>query len=255
MKNKVSTWHQWVLFLALLSTHVILGTTSASAASWLDLGKEVLRNTTSGSQSQSSLPTSEIVAGLKDALKVGTDRVVAQLGRPGGFNADPAIHIPLPGSLENARGMLDKVGMAAPLNDLELRLNRAAEEATPKAKELFLQAISEMTLEDARAIYNGPQDSATRYFQKKMSPELAAAMRPVVEKSLADVGAVKTYDQVMGQYRTLPFVPDIQTDLTGYVVDKGMAGIFHYLAIEEIAIRQDPAKRTTELLRKVFGSP
>lgn len=252
--DTVSTRRLPVVLLAILSAVVLLAPGNAAAANWLDFGKEVLRNTTSGSQAPTSLSSTDISAGLKEALRVGTDRVVAQLGRPGGFNADPAIHIPLPGSLENARGMLDKVGMAAPLNDLELQLNRAAEEATPKAKELFLQAISEMTLEDARAIYNGPQDSATRYFQKKMSPELAAAMKPVVEQSLADVGAVKTYDQVMGQYRTLPFVPDIHTDLNGYVVNKGMDGIFHYLASEEIAIRQNPAKRTTELLRKVFGS-
>jgi hypothetical protein len=87
-----------------------------------------------------------------------------------------------------------------------------------------------------------------------MSPGLAAEMRPVVEQSLADVGAVQTYEQVMGQYRALPFAPDIKTDLSGYVVDKGMTGIFHYLALEEAAIRQDPARRTTDLLRRVFGA-
>jgi hypothetical protein len=150
--------------------------------------------------------------------------------------------------------MLAKVGMSSMLDDLELKLNRAAEVATPKAKELFFQAISEMTFEDVMNIYNGPEDAATRYFQDKMTPALAREMEPVVEQSLSQVGAVQTYDKIMGEYRTIPFVPDVKADLTTHVVEKGMAGIFHYMAVEEAAIRQNPAKRTTELLQRVFGA-
>jgi hypothetical protein len=144
--------------------------------------------------------------------------------------------------------------MTSLLDDLELKLNRAAEVATPKAKALFGQAISEMTFEDVMNIYNGPEDAATRYFQDKMTPPLAKEMQPVVEQSLAEVGAVQSYDNVMGEYRTIPFVPDVKADLTTYVVEKGMDGIFYYMAKEEAAIRQNPAKRTTELLQKVFGA-
>jgi hypothetical protein len=111
-----------------------------------------------------------------------------------------------------------------------------------------------MTFEDVMNIYNGPDDAATRYFQEKMSPPLARAMQPVVDQSLAEVGAVQTYENIMGEYRAIPFVPDVQADLTTYVVDKGMDGIFHYIAAEEAAIRQNPAKRTTELLQRVFGA-
>ena len=140
------------------------------------------------------------------------------------------------------------------LDDLELRLNRAAEMATPKAKELFLQSIKEMTLDDAMGIYKGPDDAATKYFQNKMSHPLAETMRPVVEDSLSQVGAVQSYDTIMEKYRSLPFVPDVKADLTHHVIDKGMDGIFHYLALEEAAIRKNPAKRTTDLLKLVFGS-
>ena len=87
-----------------------------------------------------------------------------------------------------------------------------------------------------------------------MSPALAKEMQPVVDQSLAQVGAVQTYDKVMGEYRAIPFVPDVKADLTNYVVEKGMAGIFHYMAAEEAAIRQNPVKRTTELLQRVFGA-
>jgi hypothetical protein len=225
----------------------------ASAESdWWKKGRDLL-----GGAAQSGavgeLSSTEIAAGLKQALEVGTESVVAQLGQPGGFDADPKIRIPLPESLANVQRTLDRVGMSAMLDDLEARLNQAAEVATPKARDLFLQAIADMTLEDAKAIYSGPDDAATRYFQGKMSPHLAEEMSPIVQASLAQVGAVKAYDDVMGRYQALPFVPDAKADLSTYVVEKGMDGIFFYLAQQEAAIRQDPAKRTTELLRKVFG--
>jgi hypothetical protein len=200
------------------------------------------------------LTSEEIGRGLKDALRVGSETVVAQLGRQDGFNADPDIHIPLPQQLATAKNWLGKIGMASLLDDLELRLNRAAETATPRAKKLFFQAIGEMTFDDVMQIYNGPDDAATRYFKDKMSTPLAEEMSPIVSDSLADVGAIKSYDNVMKEYRTIPFAPDIKADLTAYVVERGIGGIFHYIAIEEAAIRQNPAKRTTELLQKVFGA-
>ncbi len=204
--------------------------------------------------SASALSTGDIAAGLKEALRVGSGRVVSQVGRTDGYNADPAIHLPLPESLKSVQSALKMAGMSGMLDDLELKLNRAAEVAAPKARAIFGQAISEMTLDDARKIYDGPDDAATRYFQGKMTKPLAAEMSPVVNESLSEVGAVQSYDNVMGQYQALPFVPDAKADLTEYVVTKGMDGIFHYLAQEEAAIRQNPLKRSTELLQKVFGA-
>ena len=221
---------------------------------WLRKGKDLLGGAgRSAPAAAGELTDADIGSGLKDALRVGTERVVGRLGRPDGFNADPEVHIPLPGSLDTVRSALRTVGQSGLLDDLELRLNRAAEVATPKAKELFWQAISEMTLEDARGILDGPSDSATRYFQGKMSEPLGASMRPVVDESLAEAGAVQAYDRAMGQYRAIPFVPDAKANLTDYVLEKGIDGIFHYLGQEEAAIRSDPAQRTTDLLRRVFG--
>ncbi len=223
-------------------------------ADWLQTGKDLLGTVGSAPQVPAAgLTNQEIASGLKDALRVGTETVVGQLGRLDGFNSDPAIHIPLPESLRQVKTALGAVGLSPMLDELELKLNRAAEEATPAAKQLFWNAIESMTLEDVKGIYDGPQDSATRYFEKKMSAPLATAMQPIVERSLDQVGAVQSYDAVMGQYAALPFMPDVKADLNRYVVDKGMAGIFHYLAVEEAAIREDPAKRTTAILQKVFG--
>ncbi|TET87569.1 MAG: DUF4197 domain-containing protein [Desulfobacteraceae bacterium] len=223
-------------------------------SSWLQKAKDLVGGFQKSDSEQSALSVDNIAAGLKDALRVGSETVVKQLGKTDGFNADPAIHIPLPENFKTVRNALDKIGMSSMLDDLELRLNRAAEVATPKAKSLFLQSIKEMTLEDAMGIYKGPDDAATKYFQSKMSQPLAETMHPIVENSLSQVGAVQTYDNIIGKYRSLPFVPDVKADLTNYVTEKGMNGIFHYLAREEAAIRQNPAKRTTDLLKRVFGA-
>ena len=205
-------------------------------------------------ESPGDLTVGEIGEAFKEALRIGSDNVVSQLGQEGGFNQDSAIHIPLPEEFEIVKTTMDKIGMSFLVDDLELKLNRAAEEATPKAKELFLQAITDMTFEDVMNIYNGPEDSATKYFQGKMSPSLAKDIQPIIENSLSQVGAVKTYDDVINKYESIPFVPDIKANLTNYVTQKGMDGIFHYMAKEETAIRENPAQQTTELLKRVFGA-
>lgn len=233
---------------------VLVGLVSATEAiDWFDKAKSMLEEVHRAAPKERSLTESDIASGLKEALAVGTSRVVKQLGAKDGFNADSLIHIPLPQSFRTVQSALSKIGMSSMLDDLELRLNRAAEEAAPRAKELFVASIKEMTLDDVMGIYKGPDDAATQYFKEKMSEPLAAEMRPVVEKSLSDVGAIAAYDAAVGRYKSIPFVPDVRADLTGHVLEKGMDGIFYYLAKEEAAIRQNPAKRTTELLKKVFG--
>lgn len=228
----------------------LLGVNGTASAGWLDKLKQMVSG---GDEKQQTLSTDDIGGGLKEALRVGTERVVGNLGTADGFNLDPQIHIPLPEQLDQVRKVLGKIGMDSMLVDLETRLNRAAEIATPKAQELFIAAINDMTLDDVLAIYNGPEDSATQYFKSKMSGPLAVEMKPVVDASLADVDVANSYDSVMERYNSVPFVPKIEADLSDYVVQKGMDGIFFYLGKEEAAIRQDPAKRTTELLQRVFG--
>ncbi len=221
---------------------------------WLEQGTKLLGTISSSDRSSSNLSQTEIGEAFKDALHIGTENVVNKLGMINGFNNDPSIHIPLPSQLDTAKKMLSKVGMSYLLDDLELKLNRAAEAATPKAKELFWKAISDMTFDDVMKIYNGPKDSATQYFKSKMSPALTKEMEPIVKQSLSEVGAVQSYDNVMNQYKTLPFVPDIHADLTSYTIEKGLDGIFYYVAQEEAAIRENPARQTTNLLKKVFGA-
>lgn len=222
---------------------------------FLKRGKDLLQGLSGpgGDGGAQSLSDAEIGSGLREALRVGVDTVVGQVGAVDGYNADPKIHVPLPESLKTVQSTLSRVGMSGMMDDLELRLNRAAEVAAPEAREVFWNAISAMTLDDVRAIYNGPDDAATRYFERTMTPDLKARMRPIVNDSLAEVGAVRAYDDAMGRYKKVPFVPDVKADLTDHVLERGLQGMFLYLAEEEKAIRENPAKRTTDLLKKVFS--
>ncbi|WP_018294486.1 DUF4197 domain-containing protein [Mariprofundus ferrooxydans] len=242
---------------AILATLILFPGTAAFAG-WMDQAGSMLEQMgakqATTPAAASALSNSDVVAGLKDALRVGSERVVAQLGKTDGFNSDPKIHIPLPESMQQVKSALSAVGMGAMMDDLELKLNRAAEAATPKAKSLFGDAIRNMSFADARAILNGPDDAATQYFKNKMSKPLANEMRPIVEKAMSRTGAVQAYDSVMGEYKTLPFMPDVKANLTQHVVDGGLKGIFTYMASEEAAIRHHPVERTTAILKKVFAS-
>lgn len=211
-----------------------------------------LLNTTQTTNA-SALSADTIALGLKEALNVGSQTVVAQLGKTGGFNLDPKIRIPLPATLQNINNTLGKVGMNSLTADLETKMNQAAELAVPEAKALFLSAIKQMTIADARSILSGQQDAATQYLRKTMGAELALKVNPIVGNMLAKTGAVQAYDRVLGQYASLPFLSNVKTDMNSYVTEKALDGVFYYVAHEEAQIRQNPAKRTTELLKTVFG--
>lgn len=228
---------------------IVLGLSSPiAAASWWDR----IKNSVKGGTSSEGLSNTDIAAGLKEALNVGADRAVSLLAVEDGFFGNPEVKIPLPGALTKVRSALDKVGFGGTFDDLELQMNRAAEQAAPQAKELFIGAISELTLDDVQGIYTGGENAATTYLRSKTAEPLSEKMTPIIDESLATVGAASTLTKIMGRYNKLPFVPKVETSLTGHVVNAGLNGIFLMLGREEAAIRQDPLKRSTDLLRKVF---
>ena len=247
----MSAQHKRWAAIALLVTAL---PTAASGQSLFKDSKKLLDKLTGPSSSNQTLSNADIATGLKEALRVGSESVVKQLGTKDGFNADKAIHIPLPKSLRQVKEALGRVGLDSMLSDLELKLNRGAEKATGEVKKLFLQSVDQMSLDDARRILNGPDDAATQYFRRTMNKPLRRKMRPIVSESLTEVGALKAYDDTMASYRKLPLVPDVKSDLVKHVLDKGMDGIFHYIAKEEAAIRKNPVKRTTDILKQVFGA-
>jgi hypothetical protein len=199
------------------------------------------------------LSSAEISSGLTEAIWVGAQKVIGQLGTTGGFQNDPAVHIPLPRTIRTAQSVLEKIGYGGLGQELELALNRGAEKAVPEAIDVFGDAIKAMTWGDAEGILNGADDAATQYFKRTTSKPLAQRFAPIVESALADTGAVKSYDSFIGQYKSVPLVPDAKADLTAHVVQKALNALFLYVGKEEAAIRNNPAARSTDLLKKVFS--
>jgi hypothetical protein len=227
----------------------------AAAQSLLDQGRNLLNQggvSVPGTRGR-GLSVAEIAQGLKDALEKGAAASVARLGRADGFWGDAAVKIPLPETLARVQSALQSVGMSGMADDLQTRINRAAEQATPVARDIFLRAIRAMTVSDAQGILNGPSDAATQYLRRTTGTDIGNQMRPPIDRALQSVGAIQSYERMMGAYRNIPGVPDARGNLSDWTRDKGLDGVFHYVAREEADIRANPGARTTELLRKVFG--
>ncbi|MEQ9491883.1 MAG: DUF4197 domain-containing protein [Alphaproteobacteria bacterium] len=227
--------------------------TAAMAQSLLDQAKSLLNSATGGSGA-GGLSESEIVAALKDALRIGSDAVTSTLGATGGYLDDPAVHIPLPENLQKVQDVLKPLGFGGLGDDVETRMNRAAEAAMPQAKTILTDAVSAMTLDDARGILDGPDDAATQYLERTSGSSIEAALRPIIDETLQEVGAIQALDSMMGQYDSIPFMPDVKANLTDHAAAAALDGLFTYLAVQEADIRKDPARWTTDVLKKVFGS-
>lgn len=232
---------------------MLLATLMTAGCAGIDVN-EVAGAIGGASSPSSALTSDEIVRGLKEALTKGSTAVVSQLGQAEGFSADPVARIPLPDSLQKPAEFARKVGLGGMFDDLELRLNQAAEEATPKAQALFVSAIRGMSIDDARGILTGDDDAATQYFKRETDTDLTSQMRPIVDNALAQVGAVSSFNSLVDRVSQVPLAPQINADLTGYVTDRAKDGIFHYLATEEKAIRDNPLERTSAILQRVFGN-
>jgi hypothetical protein len=202
-----------------------------------------------------SLSQGQIGAGLKDALKVAARNVIGRVGKPDGFNGDPAIRIPLPGVLLQIQQPLQAMGAGALIGDLQLKMNRAAEQAVPKALDIFTNAASSMSIDDARSILTGPQDAATQYFRRTTADSLTTSFHPIVQSTLSGTGAVKALSAVQGRASSIPFLGQQlgNFSLIDFTLGKALDGLFHYMASEEAAIRTNPMARSTDLLKKVFG--
>ena len=196
-----------------------------------------------------------VALGLKQALEVGTRRTTTTLSRPGAFGSDPMLRLRLPGQLGQFAQVLRGVGLGAQVDQLEDSMNRAAEQAAAKAVPVFTQAISTMTIADAFEILNGPDDAATRYFQDRTSQELRSRFKPVATLAMQEVGLYGVYQQLIARYEQIPFMKPPAFDLEGYVADQTLTALFSEVAKEEARIREDPAARSTALLRRVFGTP
>lgn len=195
----------------------------------------------------------KIGAGLKEALKVGTENAVSFTGKTDGYFMNQAIKILMPEKLRRMEQALRTVGYGQQLDEFVLSMNRAAERAAPAAKQIFWDAIGAMTIDDAGKILGGSDTAATEYFKDKTSGKLADAFRPVVEQAMNEVGVTRRYKELVGRFQAIPFMKAEALDLDQYVVGKAMDGLFFTVGEEEKKIRTNPAARTTDLLKEVFG--
>jgi hypothetical protein len=202
----------------------------------------------------SQLSEKDAVAGLKAALDKGSVNAVNKLGKVDGFLGNPRVRIPLPQSLQRADHTLKRFGMGKYTDDLEVRINRAAELAVPEAKTLLLNAIKQMSVKDAKNILTGGDTAATDYFRAKTSAPLAAKFLPIVQQATAKVQLAQKYDEVASKASRLGLLDKNQSNLEAYVTQKALDGLFLMMADEEKAIRADPVGQTSKIISKVFGS-
>lgn len=242
MKNSILTFAFMAASLPVL----------CSAQSTLD---DLLKKTQQAAQSANAgrLSNDKITAGLKQALQISTGKAVAATGRPDGFLKNAAIRILLPEKLRLIGNSMRMMGAGTQVDELEVGMNRAAEQAAPAAKQIFLNALTRMTFADARQILSGGDTAATDYFKKVSSDQLTTAFTPIVHKSMENVGVIRQYNQLLQNPAMAVMARKQNLNLDSYVVGKTLDGLFYMLGQEEKKIRRDPAAQTTALLKEVFG--
>ena len=207
----------------------------------------------SSGKSSSNLSSSEIVSGLKEALSLGAQKSGDKLSATDGFFKDAAVKILLPQQIRDVENKMRMLGFGKLVDNAELSMNRAAEDASKAAAPIFLDAIKKMTVTDALNILRGSDTAATGYLRKTTSTDLTTAFRPVIETSLQKTDANKYWKDVFSTYNKFTSKP-VDTDINSYVTGKALDGLFYYVAQEEIGIRKNPAERVTDVLKNVFGS-
>lgn len=200
------------------------------------------------------LSGSEATAGLKAALDKGAASAVANLGRPDGFWANPKVKIALPENLQRARSALKLMGKGREVDELERAVNRAAEEAVPQSKQLLTNAVKSMTVEDAKQILRGGDDSVTQFFKAKTAPQLTERFLPIVSKVTARSGLAQQYNSLAGQAAQFGLVRAEEATIERYVTQKALDGLFTMIAEEERKIRANPVAAGSDIIRKVFGA-
>ena len=208
-----------------------------------------------GKKKGGSLSKADISAGLREALRVGAKNATSKVSTENGFFGDPIIKVLMPPETKKVENTAREIGLGDQVDKLILTMNRGAEDASGKALQIFIDAITKMSIEDGLKILQGNKDAATQYLREKTTADLTAAFRPVIEISLDKVGATKLWTEVFTTYNELPTTfKKVNPDLAGYVTERALNGLFVYIAQEEGKIRTDPAAQVTNILKKVFGS-
>jgi len=230
----------------------------SGASSAYDLG-DILKGVGDATAKKSSAPASnlsdqDVTHGLKDALVEGAGKAVATLGRTDGFLLNDKVRIPLPDSMQNVESVMKALGQGKRIEELKTSLNRAAEAAVPEAKTLLLDAIKNMSVADAKAVLTGADDAATQYFRQATMQKLHERFLPIVGKTVNKYKLSQQYDRIAGTASQAGLMNKEQANMSEYVTGKALDGLYFMIAEEEKAIRRDPLGRSSEYVRRVFGS-
>lgn len=209
--------------------------------------------TTSKAGSTGNITQDEAARGLKEALTQGISKGADQASKQDGFYLNKLIRIPFPPDAQRVATTLRSIGLGSQVDKFELTLNRGAEDAAKSAKPIFLSAIKSLTFKDVWGILTGEKNAATNYLKRTTTEQLTSAFKPIVQKSLDQVGATRYYTDLTTRYNRIPLVRPVQTDLNQYATGKAIDGLFTLIAQEEANIRENPVARGTELLKRVFG--
>lgn len=236
----------------------LLGAAAFPMVACETLDPAILDSVLGGVNGNGTLSAAEAASGIRAALDNGVGNALANLGVLNGFLGNDIVRIPLPKVLRDVQSFLAPVGADGLLVELQTQLNRGAETAAPVAKNIFLEAVRGLTITDAFNILSGPDDAATKYLQGRTTASLSNLFAPIMENSLNATGALKLVDDVSSQLNSVPFAPNLgasaRSDLIDHGVDYGLRGVFHFIGEEEKAIRANPVRRTSDILRKVFGA-
>ena len=200
------------------------------------------------------LSNDEVINGLKEALTVGTNNSTGLASKVDGYYKNPALFIPFPPDAEKVKDYAKKIGMSDQVDKFEMTLNRAAEEAAKNAATVFINAVKGMSIGDGFAILKGADNAATQYLKDKTTAELTRKFTPIVQAAIDKVELTKYWNPLITTYNKVPFVQKQNPDLTAYVTDRAMQGLFKLIADEELKIRKDPVAQVTDILKRVFGS-
>ncbi len=238
--------------------HIIWGLPALGASAALSACETLDPSILDGVLGTGLLSQAEAASGIRAALNNGIGHAVSTVGRNGGFWDNNRIRIPLPQRLQDIQEIARPLGLGGVLDELHTQLNRGAEKAAPVAKDIFIDAVSSLSIQDAISIVRGPDTAATQYLQDTTSQRLTDLFSPIMEKALGQTGALTLIDQASSRLNSVPFAPklgaDAKSELVRHGVDYGLKGVFTYIAEEEKAIRENPAKRTSAILRRVFGA-
>jgi hypothetical protein len=200
------------------------------------------------------ISNTEAANGLKEALVQGISKGSDQASKQDGFYLNRLIRIPFPPDAQRVANTLRTIGLGSQVDKFELTLNRGAEDAAKSAKPIFISAIKSLTFSDVWGILTGEKDAATNYLKRTTTQQLTVAFQPIIQQSLDKVGATRYYTDLTMRYNQIPLVKPVQTDLNQYATGKAIDGLFTLIAQEEANIRENPVARTTDLLKRVFGS-